>query len=431
MNHKKNAVLILAAGQGTRMKSELPKVLHEVAGVPVLADVIHCVKEAGIRNISVVVGYQRERFRSLLIGSQAIVQEKQLGTGHAVMQAKAHFSRFEGEILVMPGDVPCMRPETIRRLMDEHRKSGAKATVLTAEVEHPAGYGHIIRDNGKVVGIREELDATENEKQIPEVNSGIYMFHARTLFEVLNSIKENAKKKEYYLTDVIEELVRAGHPVSSFRCEDEREMQGINTRAHLAAANKILNEREINRHQEAGVTVVSPEQTFIATDVEIGNDTVIHPFTWIEPDVKIGKKCIVGPFAKIRSKSQIGNGCIVGSFVEVVRSKVGDGTYVKHLSYLGDAELGNKVNVGAGTVVANYDGKNKNKTIVRDGAFLGCNTVLIAPTQVGRAAKTGAGAVVRAHHFVPDGETVVGVPANVIKQSNKKKKIQKNKFRRS
>lgn len=415
------AALVLAAGRGTRMKSERLKVLHEVCGRPMLARVLDIVRKTGVRKIGVVVGLDQNGFGSLLDGVTKIVQKEQLGTAHAVLQAEKTFRGFRGKILVVPGDAPCLTLHTVRGLIAAHEKNGEVATILTALVEDPKGYGRILRAGDTVLGIREELDASEEERKINEVNSGVYLFDAEQLFLYLKHIRQNGLKKEYYLTDVIEALVRDGKIVSAYTTNDSDEIMGINTREHLAKACQVLTDREIKKHQNAGVTIIAPEQTFIAPNVTIGQDTVIHPFTWIERDVKIGRRCEVGPFAKIREESTIQDDAVIGSFVEIVRSQVGSKTFVKHLSYIGDSKVGKAVNVGAGTVVANFDGKNKNRSVIEDGVFLGCNTVLIAPAKVGKGAKTGAGAVVCANKKVPAGQTFVGVPAKAIQKSKRKK----------
>lgn len=410
------AALILAAGRGTRMNSDRPKVLHEAAGLPLLEHVLVQVREAGIRKTAVVVGESDERLSSLIrkFGAKLVWQRERLGTGHAVMQARNLFSGWRGGLLVLPADAPCVSAETIRELISMAGAGHTKAVVLTAEVGNPEGYGRIIRENGHVAGIREELDASPKERLISEINSGIYFFDAPSLFRGLGAVKENQRKKEYYLTDVIESLVRSGERVRTLRVRNEKEMMGVNTRKELAEAHQMLSERELERHSKAGVTILDPEKTVIAAGVRIGRDTVIHPFSWIERNVTIGSKCHIGPFAKIRSGVRVEDEAVIGSFVELVRTRIGRKTFVKHLSYLGDADIGRGVNVGAGTITANFDGKKKNKTVVEDQVRLGCDTILIAPVKVGRGAKTGAGAVICAGQSVPKGKTVVGVPAKVI-----------------
>ena len=415
------AALILAAGRGERMNSDLPKVLHQAAGVPLIRHVIEAVRESGIGRIGVVVGVQSKDISSFLNGAVTVVQKNRLGTAHAVMQARNQFGSGNGDLLILPADAPCIRTETLREFIREHRKNSASASVLTAEVDDPSGYGRILRRGNKVVGIREELDATQTERRIREVNSGIYLFDVGDLFKRLSEIRKNQKKKEYYLTDVIEVYIRSGESIQAHRISDSREIIGVNTRRELAVVNQILNERELKRHSKAGVTILEPAQTFIAKGARIGRDTVVYPFTWIERDVVIGRKCEIGPFAKIRSGSEIADEVVIGSFVEVVRSKIGTKPYVKHLSYLGDAQVGKKVNVGAGTITANFDGRKKHTTVIRDGVLLGCDTILVAPVTVGRGAKTGAGAVVCACRPIPAGKTAIGIPAKVMRKNKKGK----------
>ena len=420
MSKRPIAALILAAGRGERMNSDLVKVLHKAAGIPLVEHVIRTVREAGVKQVAVVIGTQGEQVRSFLSGVTFFEQTIRLGTGHAVLQAKRQFQNFSGDLLVLPGDAPCVQHETIAELLNAHNRSRAVASILTADVADPKGYGRIIRRGEEVIGIREHLDASEEERSITEINSGIYAFNARRLFQALASLKRNTKKKEYYLTDVIEAFVNADETVRAHKIENEREILGVNTRKELSVAHQILNARELERHSKAGVTILDPSQTVIAKGAKIGRDTIIHPFTWIEGDVTIGAKCEIGPFAKVRSGSKIGDQVVIGSFVEVVRTKIGSKTFVKHLTYLGDAQLGKNVNVGAGTITANFNGKTKNKTVIGDGAFIGSDTVLIAPVTLGQRVRTGAGAVIAAGQKIPTGKTVVGIPAKIV-QKNKRK----------
>ena len=412
------AALILAAGRGERMNSELVKVLHRAAGQSLVEHVLDSVDEVGAKKVAVVIGTQSNQIRSFLQSHplEFVLQKQRLGTAHAVMQADRQFRHWWGDILVLPADAPCIQGKTLEALIREHRKNGAVATILTADLADPQGYGRILRDGDQVIGIREELDASDGERRIGEINSGIYVFDSRRLFQQLSSIKKNQKKKEFYLTDVIERFVNSNLLVKAYKLDDPNEILGVNTRQELSTVHKIMNAREIQKHMNAGVTILDPDQTSIAKNVKIGRDTVIHPFTWIESDVVIGEQCEIGPFAKIRSGSKIADEVVIGSFVEVVRTKLGSKTLVKHLTYLGDSVVGKKVNIGAGTITANYDGKNKNKTVIKDGAFIGSDTVLIAPVTVGKHAKTGAGTILPARRNVPAGETVFGIPAKVKKK---------------
>lgn len=272
-----------------------------------------------------------------------------------------------------------------------------------------------------MVGVREELDATSEERRIQEVNTGVYLFKAKPLFDTLKKIQPKNRKKEYYLTDTIHLIDEAGGRIQALPYALPEEALGVNSQADLAHAVRILNRKTIQKHQMEGVTVVSPEQTFIAPDVRIGRDTVIHPWTYIERGVRIGKNCQIGPFAKIRSGSVIEDKAIIGSFVEIVRSKIGKGVFAKHLTYLGDAAVGEGTNIGAGTITANYDGKNKNKTRIGKKAFIGVDTLLVAPVQIGDGAKTGAGAVLTRGTKVKKGEIFVGVPAHPLKPKGRRR----------
>ena len=415
MSTKSVLALVLAAGKGTRMQSNVPKVLHEICGKPLLGHVLDAIAGAGIRKVVVVVGHGEKEVRSFISNRVGTVRQfPQAGTGHAVLCAERVLSRWNGLVLILPGDAPCVQPETIREMIRSHERSKALATVLTARVKEPHGYGRVLRSGGQVRGIREELDATDEERKINEVNSGIYLFDGKALLKHLRALKRNKLKKEYYLTDAVETLVKEGKEIFGFQVSDEKEALGINSRWDLAMAEHVLNRREIERHSRNGVTVVSPDNTFIASGVTIGKDTVIYPFSWIERRVKIGSSCKIGPFAMVREGSRVGDQAVIGCFVEVVRSSVGKGSRVKHLTYLGDAILQENVNVGAGTITANFDGVKKQKTIIGKGALIGSNTVLVAPLKVGRGAKTGAGSVVLSKHHVPAGKTVVGVPAKIV-----------------
>jgi bifunctional UDP-N-acetylglucosamine pyrophosphorylase / glucosamine-1-phosphate N-acetyltransferase len=343
-----------------------------------------------------------------------------LGTAHAVSQAASRLNNWRGDLLVTPGDAPCLQTETLKTLIRNHQSSDAVATVLTADLEDPTGYGRILRRGKQVVGIREQLDASRSEQKIREVSSGIYLFNSRALFDRLRHVKRNVKKKEFYLTDVVEAFSQSGERVRAQKITDAHEILGVNTREHLAKVHQVITKQELKRHSGNGVTILDPAHTTIAKGARIGRDTVVHPYTWIEKNVQIGKRCEIGPFAKIRSQSKIADRATIGSYVEIVRSTVGKKTNVKHLSYLGDARVGERVNVGAGSITANYDGKRKQKTVIGNGVFLGCNTVLVAPVTMTQGSKTGAGAVVQAKTRVPKGATLVGVPARVLKRKKKR-----------
>jgi len=411
--------LVLAAGRGTRMKSALPKVLHPLQGTPLIQHVIGHIVGLNVKNVVVVVGYGEIEVRKALskCGRQVsyVRQTRQLGTGHAVNMAKNAFGNQSGEVLIVAGDAPFLGKRILAEFIKKHRKVNSDVSILSAAVNEPKGYGRIVRNSSdEVIAIREELDATRREREIQEINSGTYIFNKKLLFAALGKIKSSNKKGEYYLTDTIEILIRGRKNVRAFCLAKEEEVMGINSRKDLVKANLSLYQKKVSELLDSGVTVISPENTFISSEVVVGQDTIIYPFTYIERNVEIGKGCRLGPFTYIREGSRIEDKAQIGSFVEVVRSRVGKGTMIKHLSYVGDANVGNQVNIGAGTITANYDGTSKHKTIIEDGAFIGSNTVLIAPVTVGKKSKTGAGSVVLAKKNIKNGEVFAGVPARRI-----------------
>jgi len=416
---KKNiAAVLLAAGKGTRMKSELPKVVHEVCGLPLIQHVVRQLKRQGIKKIVVVVGHGKEIVIDRLAseGVDIVEQKQQLGTGHALAVCEKTLKSFKGDILVLPGDVFIENDTCIKKFCSTHVKKKNDLSLLTACIDDPKGYGRIIRsEEDAVVAIREELDAAKQERLIDEVNTGIYLFKGTSVFAALKRVKKNPKKKEYYLTDIVDVYVKNKKRVGGVVADESTAILGVNDRSQLALIHSILKDSLLLKHQLNGVTILEPESTYIETDVKIGADSIIYPYTYIEKKVSIGKGCQIGPFCKIRMGSKISDASCIGSFVEVVRSTVGKKTNIKHLSYIGDAVVGNNVNVGAGTVTANYDGKNKNKTHIKDKAFIGSNSVLVAPITVSKGAKTGAGSVVLKGRNIPAGKVACGVPARIIK----------------
>jgi len=311
--------------------------------------------------------------------------------------------------------VPLLKRETVNTLLKRHIESRADATLLTAYVKKPKGYGRVLRDKYfTICGIAEEKDADEFQKDIKEINTGIICFNKDSLSSAIKDIRPNNRKREYYLTDIISILYKKGRLIEAVKIEDIQEALGINSRLELAQANKIMQKRINEGLMQKGVTIIDPETTFIGYDAEIGQDSRIYPFTVIESGVKIGKRCSVGPFVHLREGTEFSDEVVVGNFMETVRTKIGKKTWAKHFCYLGDASIGRCVNIGAGTVTANFDGKKKNVTVIKDKAFIGSDTVLVAPVKVGRSAVTGAGsAVIR---DVPDKTVVVGVPARVLKK---------------
>lgn len=400
------------------MKSDTPKVLHEILGRPMILYVLDALKSAGIRDIVTVAGYGSRMLETAVAGTKIAIQNKLRGSGDAVSSAKKFLKPATGDILVTCGDAPLIRPDTFRRLIARHRESGASVTVLTAKVNNPSGYGRIVRDAcGRLVKITEDKDASTREEAIDEINVGAYCFKCRDLFAALSKVKPDNNKREYYLTDTIS-IIRsaASKPIESVLAHDESEVIGINTRADLAEASGRLKYRVLEKLMAEGVTIEDPATTMIYPGALIGADTVIMPNTLIESDVTIGRRCLIGPFARIRAGVRISDGAEVGNFVELVRASIGAYTKIKHHTYLGDAAVGKKVNIGAGTITANYDGKNKSRTMIGDRAFIGVGSILIAPVRIGARATVGAGCVVPKKHNVPSGATVVGVPARALKK---------------
>ena len=421
--------VILAAGKGTRMKSTLPKVLHNIGGKPMVQQVMNAADLAGAKRKIVVVGFGAESVETAL-GNQAeyVVQQEQLGTGHAVMQASEILKDFEGTVMVLCGDTPLLQGQTLAKLFAEHQAAKASATVLTACMPDPTGYGRVIRnEDGQVLKIVEQKDAASGELAVNEVNTGIYCFERKALFEALNSINCNNMQGEYYLTDVIGILAKSQDKVWAVQVDEYQETLGINSRMQLAEAEKILRRRKLANLMDNGVTIMDIDSTFIDEEVCIGPDTVIYPFTWIEGATTIGKGCEIGPSSRIQNSSigdnailhfiyahdcKIGNhvtvgpyvhlrpntvlsdGVKIGNFVEVKNSQIGKGSKIPHLSYIGDTDMGEKVNIGSGTITVNYDGKNKHRTTLEDGVFIGCNTNLVAPVTVGKGAYVAAGSTI-------------------------------------
>lgn len=413
--------LILAAGRGTRMKSDLSKVLHPILGVPILECVFNALAGSGVKKTFVVIGHGGDQVQEAFKDRAHFVwQKEQRGTGHAVLCAEKVLDKNDSSLLILPGDMPLLRPKVLRLFLAEHQKSKATASVLTCLRRKPHGYGRILRRNGKFFAIREELDASQDEKAINEVNAGVYAFNARKLFQALQVVRPENAKKEIYLTDTLEIFSRQGDLIEAFPLASEDDGQGINSRSDLSIATRVMNQRHIQQYMEEGVTIMAPDQTFIASGVKIGRDTTIFPWSYIEKNVRIGAHCQIGPFAKVREGSVIGDKSVIGSFVEVNRSVLGKSVMAKHLAYLGDAKVGDETNIGAGTITANFDGKSKHQTIVGKKVLLGSNTVLIAPVNIADGAKTGAGSVVTAGSKIKKSETVAGVPARPLTKKKKK-----------
>ena len=448
-------VLVLAAGLGTRMKSGIAKVLHQLDGRPLIVHVCRTAAKLGPRKIYVVVGHQAEQVRAAVEdelgkdGAEFVQQAEQRGTGDAVMAAKSALADAHSTILVLAGDVPLVRAETLSNLLTIHDQDGAACTILTVRMENPFGYGRIVRDDGNSFHkIVEQKDANEDEQQIREVNSGIYCFDSAKLFRALEQVRPANSQGEYYLTDV-PGIFRANHErVSLAQHLDVREVSGINTRAELAEFENLVRRRTIRQMLDAGVTFIDPAHSYISSEARIGRDCVIHPDVHIEGPCVIGEACqiqhgarivnstlgnrvtikdhsvivtstieddcSVGPFAHLRMAVHMRERAAIGNFVEAKKTTIGRGTKSMHLTYLGDATIGDKTNIGAGTITCNYDGKHKHPTIIEDNVKVGSDTMLVAPVRVGKGSMTAAGAVVT--EDVPPGTLVAGVPAKVKKK---------------
>ena len=412
-------VVILAAGQGTRMRSPRPKVLHGICGRPMLGYVLDQARAVDPERIVVVTGHGGDEVREWVDAEEPddrlrfVTQAEQLGTGHALQVCAGELESATGPVLVLYGDMPLLREETLRALADA--RGERRASLLTAVVERPRGFGRVLRDDGSgFVGIVEEKDATPAQRALREVNVGVYCFEKEELLRRLPALRNDNAQGEYYLTDVLGGIVGDGEEVATLTLEDEREAIGINTLEHLAEARAGIQERILLEHLAAGVFIEDPATTYIDHGVDIGAGTRVLPCTVIRGGVRIGEGCEVGPFTHLRPGAVLVDGAEIGNFTEAKNATLGAGSKAKHLSYLGDVTIGSRVNIGAGTIVANYDGEHKHHTVVADGAFVGSGTILIAPVEVGEGALTGGGAVVTRNSRIPPGEAWVGVPARPI-----------------
>jgi bifunctional UDP-N-acetylglucosamine pyrophosphorylase/glucosamine-1-phosphate N-acetyltransferase len=454
-------VVILAAGKGTRMKSAMPKVLHPAAGLRLVEHVLRAADSLNPARIVLVVGHGAEQVKAALakrLGLRFALQSPQLGTGHALLQSAPELAGATGTLVLLSGDVPLLRPATLQALVERHTETGAAATVLTARVGRPDGYGRIVRQNGRIAAIVEHKDATPAERAIAEINSGIYAFALDPLFEALGSIGSANAQGEYYLPDLVRIYRERGLTVETLSLDDSREIMGVNSRRELADVAGILKATRNDELMASGVTIVDPATAWIGPDVVVGADTVLHPNVYLEGRTRVGSGCEihagvrivdstiddgavihnycvicdshvragarVGPFAHIRPQSDIGEGAHVGNFTELKKTTIGRGSKANHLSYLGDAVIGEKVNVGAGTITCNYDGTAKHQTVIEDGAFIGSDTQLVAPVRVGKDAYVAAGSSI-----------VEDVPAGALgiargKQVNKDGWVGKNKAKR-
>jgi len=422
------AAIVLAAGEGTRMRSALPKVAHEILGVPLVRYVVDSVRGAGVERVVTVIGHGSEAVAGLVADTETAVQESRLGTGDAVRAAADALSGYAGPVVVVAGDVPLLRSESIAALLDAWRSAGGGCALLTALIPDPTGYGRIVRDAaGRVTGIVEHRDLAPGQLAIGECNVGTYCFDAAELFDALARITPANAQGEYYLTDVVALLHGAGRPITAVVLEDADESHGVNTRVQLAAVSRIMQRRINERHMLAGVTMTDPDLVWVGPAVTIGRDVVIEPMTRLDGattvgegahigpstrvsdseigigatvdqsvvrEARIGERATVGPNSFLRPGTVLAVGARVGSFVEVKNSTIGEGSKVPHLSYMGDATIGTNVNVGAGSITCNYDGRHKHPTVIGDGAFIGSDTMLVAPVEIGAGAITGAGSAI-------------------------------------
>jgi bifunctional UDP-N-acetylglucosamine pyrophosphorylase/glucosamine-1-phosphate N-acetyltransferase len=453
--------VVLAAGQGTRMKSKLYKVLHPVCGKPMVQHVVDTLASMRVEDVVVVVGHGADTVQATLGERVAYaLQKEQLGTAHAVQQAASFLQAKEGTTFILYGDVPLLSEETLTALLHFHEDQKAAATVLTAVLPDPTGYGRIVRnDSGEVMEIVEHKDASDEVRAIKEINTGIYCFDNQKLWNALVQVKNDNVQGEYYVTDCIGILRQAGEKVVAFEAADPDETMGVNDRAQLSEAEAYMRKRIAVRHMKNGVSIIDPLSTYIEADVTIGSDTILQPGTYLRRGTTIGSDCVigpqadlsntkvadgvtisysvlvdakvdeqatVGPFAYVRPGTEIGPQTKIGDFVELKNAKIGKGTKIPHLSYVGDAEIGEGVNIGCGTITVNYDGAVKHKTVVQDGSFIGCNTNLVAPVTVGKNAYVAAGSTI--NQDVPDDalaiarERQVNKPGYANKLPRKRKK---------
>ena len=436
-------VVILAAGKGTRMKSDVPKVLHRIAGRALIDWVLQTAGALRPTSVTLVVGHASGQVLQHLRqfpAVQVVVQEPQLGTGHALMQTAPLLRHRTGTVVLLSGDVPLLSTQTLQRLLDTHRQTRAAATVLTAVLERPYGYGRIVRTNNRITRIVEERDASRSQREIKEINSGVYLFALDGLFDSLDTVGANNAQGEYYLPDLVAIYRKRKQEVATYTVENAREIRGINSRSELAEVSAMVRQQKNEELMAAGVTLIDPATTYIEPDVEIGADTVIHPCVFIEGSTKIGAACeihagsrivnstlgdhvlvrnhtviaestiaagaCVGPFAHLRPGTNLADNVRIGNFVELKKATLGRGSKANHLTYLGDASIGADVNVGAGTITCNYDGFGKYRTEIGDAAFIGSNSVLVAPVKVAPNAYVAAGSAITDN--VPAGALAIG-----------------------
>lgn len=400
------------------MKSSLPKVLHEINSKPMISYVVDAAREMSPKKIIAVISRFRSEVKNVLgRGVDVAYQNKPLGTADAVKSAKKLIPANVGNVIVLYGDTPLITASTIKTLYSSHVDKGSSCTVLTAFLEDSRGYGKILRNgSGQFMGIVEDKDANWQQKAIKEINTGMYCFKREDLLEGLEHVKPLNRTGEFYLTDVFSWLFNKNKKIDTCLVDSWQEVVGVNSRLQLLEASEIVRKKILEKFIESGVHIMDLRTTFIDPSVKIGPNTKIFPFTYIEKDVTIGKSCSVGPYCHLREGSVLKDKASVGNFTEIKNSTLEEGTFMRHMSYVGDTKVGRNVNIGAGTVVANFDGKKKNKTVIKDKAFIGCDSVLIAPVVIGKKAIVGAGSVVTRNHNVSDAAVVAGVPAREIKK---------------
>ena len=403
------------------MKSSIPKVLHEICSKPIIHYVVDAAKKMAPKKIIVVIRRKKPQVRKVLDRTVGVAyQHRPLGTADAVKAAKSEIPSNTKDVIVLYGDTPLIQEATIRTLYDFHVEKNASCTILTTFLDNPKGYGRILRnETGQLIGIIEDKDADYQQRSIREVNTGMYCFKKDDLLEALEYIRPLNRSGEFYLTDVVSWFFHKNKKIDACVADDYHEVLGVNSQAELMEATEIIRKRILGRFVENDVYVFDFLTTFIHETVKIGPGTQIFPFTFIEKDIVIGRDCSIGPFCHLREGSVLKDKVSIGNFTEIKNSSLGKGTLIRHMCYLGDTKVGRKVNIGAGMVVANFDGKRKHKTVIKERAFIGCDSVLIAPVVVGKNAVVGAGSVVTRDHNVPDGAIVFGVPAKVIKKSKK------------
>lgn len=444
-------VVVLAAGKGTRMKSAVAKVLHRAAALPLIEYVLRASDAVQPASTTVIVGHQAGEVRQALAnrsGLRFALQEPQLGTAHALLQAEPLLAGATGTLLLLSGDVPLLRGETLAAVVNRHHERQATATVLTARLDSPDGYGRIIRKDGQVVAIVEHKDASSEQRRVQEINSGIYAFQLGPLFRALKELGSGNAQGEYYLPDLVRIYRDRGLTVESVTAEDAREVLGVNSRRELADVTAIINRERNDALMEAGVTLIDPAAVYVGPEVTVGPDTIIHPGVHLEGRTRVGARCEIhagvrivdstlgdevtinnfcvifnstiargaqiGPFARFRPETQVGEDAHIGNFVELKKTSVGRGSKASHLSYLGDATIGERVNIGAGTITCNYDGSRKSPTVIEDGAFIGSDSQLIAPVRIGKEAYIAAGSSIT--EDVPAGSLAVARSRQINKE---------------